>query len=60
MRKIKGGSAKNFIIIDTWLDEDEEYHEGDPMNLKVFIDGLKSSKHTKWNTFEDLMNLFKK
>ena len=46
--------AENFTITNTWEDEDEEYHEGEPVNLKVFIDKLKESKYTKWNTYEDL------
>jgi hypothetical protein len=51
---LKFTTPENFIITDTWLDEEEEYHEEEPINLKIFIDKLKESKYTKWNTHEDL------
>jgi hypothetical protein len=46
---------ENFMITAYGLDENEVEWEDKPINLKVFVDKLKKSKYTKWNTFSDLM-----
>ena len=56
---LKFTPSENFTITETWEDEEEEYHEGEPKNLKVFIDKLRESKYTRWNTYEDLMKPYR-
>jgi hypothetical protein len=56
---LKFTPPENFTITQTWFDEDEKYHEVLPVNLKVFIDMMKSSKYTRWNTMEELMKPYK-
>jgi hypothetical protein len=33
--------CEDFTILDTWLDEEEEYFEGKEINLKEFLTKLK-------------------
>lgn len=51
---LKFTPPENFTITPHGLDEEEEEWEGDMVNLKIFIDKLKSSKYTSWNTMDDL------
>jgi len=51
---LKFTPPENFTITAHGEDEDEVEWEDDTISLKVFIDKLRESKYTKWNTFKDL------
>ena len=51
---LKYTPEENFTIQAWGLDEEEELWEDEEIPLKVFLDKLRQSRYTRWNTYEDL------
>ena len=49
---LKFTPPEDFTIMRTWLDEEEEYFQDEPINLKKFIERLEKGKAT-FNTSAD-------
>lgn len=51
---LKFTPEENFTIQAWGYDEEEELWQKEEINLKTFLDKLRQSKYTQWNTWEDL------